>query len=233
MATQIAELKQLQDSDRVILALREKIQERPLKLGVHKDVVQQTQQQAVTKKQELLETQKALDSQDVDLREGEEKLKRLKILLNGAKTNEEYSILKRNITDQERKNSQVEEAILEMMGKTDDLREELESLREEEGKSEETLRTAEEEAEREVRALNDTLQERLSEREQLASTIAAEALKQYERIFVQRTDGALAKVTDRVCQGCFISIPPQWVNRLQINKEMVTCPSCGRILFLE
>lgn len=232
MATQIEELKRLQDLDLTIRAIRAQIDERPRRLGEQKGSVKQAGEQVQAKKQEILETQKALDSFDVDLKDGEEKLKRLKILLNAAKTNDEYALLNRSIKDQERKNSQLEEEILQLMGKTDELRDDLKSLKEQRGKTEETLEAIEAEAERETKALQGTLEERLSERNALASTIADEIVKQYERILTQRRDGALAQVADKVCQGCFMNVPNQWINLLQINRDIVTCPSCGRILHL-
>ncbi|MCZ6688882.1 MAG: C4-type zinc ribbon domain-containing protein [Planctomycetota bacterium] len=232
MATQIEELKELQRLDLTISGLRENIDARPRKIGVRQGVVKDSAAQIEAKKLEIQDCQKALDERDVDLKDGEEKLKRLKMLLNAAKTNDEYSLLNRSIADQERKNSQAEEQILEAMARGDELKAEREKLEEQHGKSEETLRSAEEEAARDTISLKGTLEERLSERVELTDKIADEALKQYERIFVLRRDGALAKVDENVCQGCFMSIPNQWVSLLHINRDMVTCPSCGRILFL-
>ena len=60
-----------------------------------------------------------------------------------------------------------------------------------------------------------------------------EAMKTYERILEKRSDGALAPVAGKVCQGCFTRLPPQWINMIQIDKELVTCPQCGRIVYIE
>jgi predicted nucleic acid-binding Zn-ribbon protein len=40
-------------------------------------------------------------------------------------------------------------------------------------------------------------------------------------------------VWKEVCDGCHMSIPPQLYNELQKSNELITCPSCSRIIYWE
>jgi predicted nucleic acid-binding Zn-ribbon protein len=46
-----------------------------------------------------------------------------------------------------------------------------------------------------------------------------------------REGEALAELSSGICQGCFVNIPRNTVVRLARGAELVTCPSCDRILF--
>ena len=61
----------------------------------------------------------------------------------------------------------------------------------------------------------------------------AALLKRYELLRSRRNGQALAGVTDGVCKGCFMNIPPQLFIELQKEEEMLSCPSCNRIMFHE
>jgi predicted nucleic acid-binding Zn-ribbon protein len=227
------DLKKLQQLDLIIRDLRKTMEERPRQLGEQRGAIDTTSEDLQAKDREIQEVQIALDSLEVDLKEGEEKLQRSRILLNQAKSNDEYSVLQGQIKGQERKNSKTEEAILEKMSRLDDLRAERKALEAQQGKNEEEYRAFQGEVEREVTAVQAEIDRRLAEREQMVSTIDGDAVRQYERILEKREDGAIAAVSAEVCQGCFTRIPPQWINLLQIDRDLVSCPSCGRILYLE
>lgn len=233
MSSPLTDLRKLQDLDLVIRALRKTMEERPRQLGEQRGAIDTTSEDLEGKDREIKEVQIAMDSLEVDLKDGEEKLQRSRILLNQAKSNDEYSVLQSQIKNQERKNSKTEEEILERMSRLDELREERKELEAQQGKNEEEFRAFQGEVEREVASIQAEIDQRLAEREGMVSAMDGEAVRHYERILEKREDGAIAAVTAKVCQGCFTRIPPQWINLLQIDRDLVSCPSCGRILYLE
>ena len=232
MASPLADLKKLQQLDLAILSLKEQLADPPRRLGERRDAVHRAKADLEAKKAEIKETQKDLHELEVDLQDGEEKLERNKVLLNQAKTNDEYSTLQSQIETITRKNGKVEEAILEKMDRVDALQEELAAAEAAVEAEEAALKASEGEVEAEVARLGEQVEGRIAERNAMAEGIDAEAVKTYERILEKRTDGALAVVEGKVCQGCFTRLPPQWINLIQIDKELVTCPQCGRIVYL-
>ena len=71
------------------------------------------------------------------------------------------------------------------------------------------------------------------ERQQRGSQqLPPDVLSQYEKLLASREGQAMALLDNRVCQGCYVSVPNNIYVRLARATELVPCPSCGRILFL-
>ncbi len=62
--------------------------------------------------------------------------------------------------------------------------------------------------------------------------IPAELVKKYERLFEARDNLAVSAVEGVTCTGCYTSIQPNLLVKLQASSCVVQCSSCERILFL-
>jgi predicted nucleic acid-binding Zn-ribbon protein len=71
-----------------------------------------------------------------------------------------------------------------------------------------------------------------SERDGLRAETDASTLRQYDRLRSTRGGLAVAEVKQRTCQGCRVSLTAAYEQRLRRGEQMVTCQSCGRILYL-
>ncbi len=69
-------------------------------------------------------------------------------------------------------------------------------------------------------------------RTRMGSQVAGDILQQYEKLLDAREGQAMAMLDGRVCQGCYVSVPNNVYVQLARAVELVTCPSCNRILFL-
>ena len=54
----------------------------------------------------------------------------------------------------------------------------------------------------------------------------------YERLLEVREGQALALLENRICQGCYMEVPPNLYVRVARGVELVQCPNCGRFLYL-
>ena len=68
-------------------------------------------------------------------------------------------------------------------------------------------------------------------RNKMAKDIKASVLRKYDMLRVRRNNKAVVGVVKGVCQGCFMSIPPQHFNNILKGDRMLDCPTCQRILF--
>jgi predicted nucleic acid-binding Zn-ribbon protein len=93
------------------------------------------------------------------------------------------------------------------------------------------LATADESArvEKEVAELNVSQDELLRKRETLTPHVPDKELAIYTRIVATRGT-AISYVSGVNCSACYLRLPAQFVNLAMLGKELVTCPSCGRIL---
>ncbi|MBE9528201.1 MAG: hypothetical protein IME99_03065 [Proteobacteria bacterium] len=76
--------------------------------------------------------------------------------------------------------------------------------------------------------------EKSKQREELAADIPAGLLKKYETLRSNRGGRAVVLVKGEACQGCFIHVPPQlYVQLSRGEDELISCPHCHRILYVE
>lgn len=68
-------------------------------------------------------------------------------------------------------------------------------------------------------------------RQQHASRVEGKLLSKYTVLRERRNGLAVANVLDGVCQGCFMSIPPQQFNILLRGDRHLECPVCQRIIY--
>lgn len=68
-------------------------------------------------------------------------------------------------------------------------------------------------------------------REELTGVLPPAVNLQYEQLKKQK-GRAVARLEQGICRGCGIAVTTAWLHRARTG-EVVGCPSCGRILFLE
>jgi predicted nucleic acid-binding Zn-ribbon protein len=71
-----------------------------------------------------------------------------------------------------------------------------------------------------------------AERDEVRAGIDAAHLRLYDRLRTTRGGQAVAEVRQRTCQGCRVSLTAAYEQRLRHGDAIVTCQSCGRILYL-
>jgi uncharacterized protein len=151
---------------------------------------------------------------------------------SSVKTNDEYRALMHEVEFTEKQIGNAEDKILELMisleaeekslkaAETEMKSEVLEVERE---KSEARTRTAEDEA---------LLAELAKKRNDLRSGIGDSMLAHYDRIMRQRKS-ATAEARGQKCMACFVMLRPQLWEDLRTNEHIITCSSCGRILYYD
>jgi predicted nucleic acid-binding Zn-ribbon protein len=68
-------------------------------------------------------------------------------------------------------------------------------------------------------------------RDELAGGIEDSVLYRYERLLKNKGDNVVVGIQHGVCGGCHMKFPMQLMVSCQGEKELVTCPNCGRILY--
>ena len=71
-----------------------------------------------------------------------------------------------------------------------------------------------------------------TKREQLRTGVDDSSLAHYDRV-LQKRRNPLAAVRDQICQACNVMLRPQTYNELRSGEKLITCDSCGRILYYD
>ena len=75
------------------------------------------------------------------------------------------------------------------------------------------------------------LAELQSGRAELAAAVDESARNRYERLLKGKGDNVVVGINHGVCGGCHMKLQQQLLVSCQAQKEIVTCSSCGRILY--
>ena len=69
------------------------------------------------------------------------------------------------------------------------------------------------------------------DREQLAMAVDESARLRYERLTKSKGDNVVVGVEHGVCGGCHMKLPVQVIVTCQGEREIISCPNCGRLLY--
>lgn len=149
-----------------------------------------------------------------------------------VKTNEQYRALMHEIEFTQAEIRKAEDKILEIMEGAELFDRQVKA-------SEGSLKTQSAQVEKEkedARALTAkdeaSLKELQTERTRLRSGVAGDLLELYDRVLKARKT-ALAEAREQRCTACFVLMRPQKWNEVKAGGEVMTCDSCGRILFYD
>lgn len=175
--------------------------------------------------------QARLKTLELDLGDKEAALDKANANLMSAKSNQEYTLLMAEITRRKEEKGGVEESILEQydvikLGErmVADALAGLEAARAEYSEFEQRALAEHGEHLKDLAALDER-------REQVRRAIDPEALKLYDRAYEALGNG-IVPAEAKTCQGCFSILTPNDNNRLLGCREVITCRSCQRILYM-
>ncbi len=147
-----------------------------------------------------------------------------------VKTNEQYKALLQEINFAEGEIRSCEDKILELMVDSENQEKAIRSA-ESELKTQ-TAAVEKEQAEARARTAEDQrlLAEWSAKRQTLRAAISDAALSHYDRVRKLRHT-ALAEVREQQCSACHVLLRPQKYVEVCANEQVLTCDSCGRILY--
>jgi len=145
--------------------------------------------------------------------------------------NREYQCLMKEIEDGKRANKQREDEIIQLLELVESFKAKLDE-QVAVNKTEKKL-LAEEQAnvDKIAKEINAKKSSMVKARAQKAKEIEQKILKKYDMLLERRDGIGIAGVTQGVCQGCHMNIPPQLFNDLLKEDKLYFCPTCNRIIY--
>jgi predicted nucleic acid-binding Zn-ribbon protein len=149
------------------------------------------------------------------------------------KTQKEYEALTSEIAQIDEKLEKIETDELESYQELENLNSDLEVQKE----TLTELKTTIDEREKEVNKLSTEKQKELDkclkEKKSISSGLDEELIYKFEKIVKNKEGIGIISIKNNVCMGCNMLLPPQFVNDVRREDDLIFCPNCSRILYYQ
>ena len=232
MHPDLEKLITLQQVDAEVARLREEIAALPRRVEVIEAKLAGTQAQIEKAQQGLGVNQAARRKLETEIQDHRGKISKYRDQSLAVKTNEQYKALLHEIEFTEQHIRACEDKILE--GMVDSESREAAVKAAEAELREETAEIEKEKAEARARTAEDEklLAEQNAQRDALRGSIDPDVLQHYDRLLHHRKT-AVSEAREQKCVACNVLLRPQTYNEVKSNEQIMTCDSCGRILYYD
>jgi len=232
MNEQLNFLVELQEIDKIIDQLKNEREAIPIQIEKIKNLLEEEKNKIEELKKNLTQLQVERKNQEIELETREQNIRKHFTELNLVKTNEAYRALLNEIEKSKGEKNQIEEKILELMQKIEDLSLEIKETTKmfstKQEKSEKEMKILEEK----IAKISQEITEKERERENIAKKISSSLFQRYTKIRESKKGLAVVPIEDNHCGGCRMLLPPHLINEVYKNQTIVTCEVCSRILYL-
>lgn len=180
---------------------------------------------------EKLKTER--EENELKVKKISEAMARSKEKLLDVKTNKEYQAMLKEIETAETSLGGLESQIIILLEEMDELSVQVKQ-------DQETLKQAEKNylddkkiIEEKLSSFDAESDEWNRKRSALQKNIPEDLLALYEKIRKRNQGVGVIPVWKAVCSGCHMNIPPQLYNELQRSSDLLSCPSCHRIMYFQ
>lgn len=226
-------LCQIQQIDLELKGLEDQINDIPVKISRWKDELENHRKEIAKTKKETEKSSIEGKEKEIELGSNLEILKKYNAQLYVVKTNKEYLSLLHEIEEIKRKNSHIEDDILQFMETVDSNEKFLKEKKQKLEKLEEEFNKKEKEEREKEKSLNEKLTQKKNERQAVVANTDQSLLDKYERISKSKNGLAIVPVLGKSCGGCHLEVPPQLLNETKSGSKTITCEGCGRIIYWE
>lgn len=179
-----------------------------------------------------------LEKQSNDM---EARITRQREAMNSVKTNKEFAALNIEVNTLRVEKSKFEDQALEQMGQVEQFDKELKILDQKVADQRKLVSGAETEVAESRAEISDQLDALTKQRDAAEQELSPTIRQTFRRIAHIQDGEVMAAVVEEnrrskeySCGGCFMGIPIERVNAIMVNaNDLVTCPTCGRILYLD
>jgi len=229
--SELSHLISLQDVDVEIKRLTEEIESLPARRDELERQFAESVKEHLGAKQELEDSQAARRRLESELEQEQQKSQKFKNDLMKATNEREYTTAVREIDVARKAISALETEVLKLMERIEKLESqvaerapEMESRRIEIDRQLKEWNESADESKRKLDALK-------IERDTRMKALGPETRATYQRLSRMRSGLALAEARDYKCMACRMTIRPQVFSDIRRGESIITCESCGRILY--
>ncbi|MDD2462750.1 MAG: C4-type zinc ribbon domain-containing protein [Desulfobulbus sp.] len=148
-----------------------------------------------------------------------------------VQTSREHQALLKEIEENKKVLKESEDRILQFIEQIEQLELEVGELENLCSGEQELLTEEIENVDKEIHRIDQTKKSVVNQRETEAAELEGPYLKRYSMLLAKRDGLAVVPINGSVCQGCYMSLPPQQVIEVRKAEKLNLCPTCQRILY--
>ena len=226
-------LRSLQEILSQKFEVENQIEDIPRALATKTELLNRLKKTYIQKNEELVNTRDKIKSTRQKMLDAELEREKYERQMDLIKTQREYEALDKEIKDATereqdfRRELQNEEKLFEEMQENLEKEEDMINKQEEEVKSEQSK------IKHEVKEKQKVFRKLERDEQKVTPGLDEELLFKFERIIRSKAGLGIVPLIDGVCTGCFVILPPQFVNNVRSSNNIMFCPDCSRILFFQ
>ena len=210
------------------------------RLAAQQTQLAQTEQQHAEMTDQLKHLRAKAGDLEGQVAELGERIARQRELMNTVTNNKQYSALLIEVNTLKHDQSKLEDEALERMSQIEVQEQELTELVVRVGERKKLVTVAKAEVAKCQDEVGDQLDALAKDRSAAEQELPADVRQTFNRLMHVHDGEAMATVVEESrrnmeysCGGCYLSIPVERVNVLMSHDEMVMCPNCSRLLYLD
>jgi hypothetical protein len=231
MQETIEKLLILQDRDRKILRVQQELAHITPERETFRAMAAATQSQLEAAKGRIRQTEAERKRLELDVEAKKNQIEKYANQQLQTRKNEEYRALAHEIDECKAGITQIEDQEIELMEQAEAAQKELARATQEAAAAKKLVDDQVAQLDQREVNLKKELAELQSGRAQLAAAVDETARARYERLLKSKGDNAIVGVDHGACGGCHMKLPAQILVNCRGQKELVSCNSCGRILY--
>lgn len=182
-------------------------------------------------KEQTLELEQQQRDLKTEMEDAQTRVKDRQNKMMQVQTSREHQALLKEIEENKKLVKAHEEKLLQIMEQIEQLGKDATELENLCTGEKELLAEETKDVKKAVDKINTRKKKVLNKRKALVPDLKAGTLQRYDMLREKRKGMAVVKTKNGVCQGCFMTIPPQQANEVRKGEKLNFCPTCQRILY--
>ncbi len=230
---QIEQLVVLQKVDSEMITLERVLDSAPKQLQElqEKQAYLKQQQGVIQEKIDVLLEQRGRIESEIE--NDAQKVKKSKNKLMMVENTKEYHAMMREMDNLEKMNRAREEDRSNLLADLSDLEGRRDTLQQDINALGETIAAQQSTLDQELSDTRRRLETLEQEKSKASESVPAPILTRYNFIRDRIPNPVIVPVSEAVCQGCHVVVPPQIFIDLQKGEQILSCPNCLRIIYWE
>lgn len=227
----LATILDIQELDMQMIQFMKLKKEREKELDNINAIKKDLLHQKTVKDSEILDLKTNIRLGEGELKEIQEKIKKLEQQQSSIKKVEEFNALSQEMAQADRDRNQKEQGMSDLYDKLSEEEDVLKNIQESLDSTTESSRVLENEILERLTKINEEGKQLLKQRESLVVKANPEVFSVYERLLKNKKDRVVVPIENRCCSGCHIALTAQDENLVRKAERIVFCEHCSRILY--